>query len=317
MIKYMKTGRISLILAALVLIWMSACAQVTVKLYDVAFIAGERATLEDVAELSGNPETLTRLKSLPVSQVVKPGQTQLLTPRDIERMIPSDVAVHCCRAASVEIVTWTSSVKSTDLLPAVRRQYEALAGDSIEVFVDLDKSQKWLCDAPPPVRFSLLRNDRLFPGSQVISLECRDGSEKIRRYHLEVEIALFAQLAFPKRMIKRGQKVKSDDISLQTVNLKSTGLSGLVYHSNRLIGLEAARHLSPGSPIRWDQVRRPPAVRQGCEVKVVFDADNFLIETSAIALETGSPGDRIWVRLEDNGKRLRAVVVDADRVSLE
>ena len=305
-------GLIPLLILALTPIGQPSCAQATIELYDVVFVAGETITFLDIADIEGSPDAKAKLAELSL------GRDGLLAAQDVRRMIPPQVNAHVLGATIVEILPWTGAVTARDLLPAVQRKYEVLAGDSIEVSVDIADLDEPIAGGPsPPLRFLILGDKRLVPGSQVTSLECRDGGDKVQRFHINVEVTLVAQLAYPKRLIKRGQVIESEDIQVQSVNLSSTSPAGLVYQAQNLIGLAACRHLSPGAPIRWDQVRQPPAVHKGDAVEVLLDSDNFYIKMSAVALETGSMGEKIWVRLEDNGKRLRAVVVDADRVSLE
>jgi flagella basal body P-ring formation protein FlgA len=51
-------------------------------------------------------------------------------------------------------------------------------------------------------------------------------------------------------------------------------------------------------------------------VEVVVKADNFAIRATAEALQSGSAGDEIWVRLRNNGKRMRAVVLGPAQVAI-
>jgi flagella basal body P-ring formation protein FlgA len=58
-------------------------------------------------------------------------------------------------------------------------------------------------------------------------------------------------------------------------------------------------------------------VHKGEGISLVLGSKNLQIRAAATALESGSPGQTIWVRLEDNGKRLRATVVDGGCVMAE
>jgi len=77
------------------------------------------------------------------------------------------------------------------------------------------------------------------------------------------------------------------------------------------------RHISPDSPLRWDYVRPPVVVRKGEGVSLLLGAKNFQVRATATALEAGYPGQKIWVRLEDNGRRMRATVLEGGCVMIE
>ena len=117
-------------------------------------------------------------------------------------------------------------------------------------------------------------------------------------------------------MIKRGEAIKAGDIESRMTELKANRLLGLVMHPGRLEGLEASRLLSPGTPVRWDHVSFPPDVRKGDGVEVVLQAESYAIKAMAEALQSGSAGDEIWVRLENNQKRMRVTVLGPAQVAL-
>jgi len=195
---------------------------------------------------------------------------------------------------------------------------ENQCGDSIRAEVRFsDLSRLFDRTDALPAQVAVLPLMRLHPGKQVVTTEWRDDSGTVTRRHIGIELNLSGSLAFPARLIKRGEVIRPDDVQVREVDLKSFGLNGLVLRPKEVVGLAATRHLSPESPIRWDQLKSPSLVQKGDRVDVLIAADAFAIKTTGTALQTGSFGEKIWVRLEDNGKRMRAVVVDADRVKLK
>jgi flagella basal body P-ring formation protein FlgA len=193
-----------------------------------------------------------------------------------------------------------------------------LAGDSIEVKVDwADGSKASWIDQIDPCQVSVFPVDLLIPGTQVVTLEIRDKNGKITRRHVNVKVCLQAELAYPRQVIKRGEILQHEDLEILPVELGGETITGLACRPESLVGAETTRCLSPGSPIRWGQVTTPSLVRKGEAVECVFDTDAFMIRTRGTALQSGARGDEIWVRLEKNGKRIKAIVTDTDRVSLE
>lgn len=292
--------------------------QVTVHLYDFVFINGGRVFLGDVAQLKGDPLTVDQLKSLQIGPVMKRTETRVVTQEEIRRAVPADVEIHLIGAPAVEIRRPPVGSEYCDILPAIRRRYEAAAGDSIIVSVEsVDPKIGIDASGLTPVQYTILWDDLLSSGTRIISLERKDGNGLLSRMHCRIKVEMYARLAFPADHINRGQRIKPEDVMTRTVDLSNIGISNLVFNPDRLTGWEATRHLSPGSPIRWDQVCPPSAVRPGDVVELLIGSENFQIRTKATVLEPGPPGKKIWVRLDDSGKRLRAVVVDAGCVILE
>jgi flagella basal body P-ring formation protein FlgA len=208
--------------------------------------------------------------------------------------------------------------QADEILNLIQRKYVALAGDSIDVELSWAEGQKdpWLNQAEAS-QVSVFPVNLLIPGKQVVTVEIRDKEGKIKRRHLNVNVKLKTDLAFPKQVIKRGETIEEEDLEVVSVELGGETITGLACRPQQLVGMEAARCLSPGSPIRWDHVESPSLVQKGREVECVYDSDAFTIRARGTALESGAMGDEIWVRLEKNGKRIKAIVTDNNQVSFE
>ncbi len=221
-------------------------------------------------------------------------------------------------AAAQENFTLQDRRDATLLEEKIASVIQQQGGDSIRVQIRVNDLSGLLDDETEfPVRVTISPLPRLYPGKQVVTLDVRDDTGALKRHYVNVELTLWGKLAFPTRLIKRGEVIHRNDITIRETDLKSVGSRGLVLHPEAIIGLAATRHLSPTSPLRWDQLEAPSLVQKGDRVDVFISADAFSIKTAGTALQTGSLGEKIWVRLEGNGKRMRAVVVDADRVRLE
>ena len=204
------------------------------------------------------------------------------------------------------------------ILEMIQDKYVALAGDTIEVEVTWSdgKHDSWIGQTDPS-QVSVFPVNLLVPGNQVVTVEIRDKDGKISRRHLNVKVNLKAELAFPKEIIKRGHRLEGEDLDFRSVELGTETIAGLACQPRRLVGMETSRCLSPDSPIRWDHVTPPALVRKGETVECIFDTDTFTIRTQGTALESGAMGEEVWVRLEKNGKRIKAIVIDHDQVSLK
>jgi flagellar basal body P-ring formation protein FlgA len=89
---------------------------------------------------------------------------------------------------------------------------------------------------------------------------------------------------------------------------------GVVSKLEDLIGRTSRRHLSPGQPIRANEIRRPEVVAKGALVSVLFTGAGLTLSTTGQALESGGQGDVIQVMNLQSRKTLPAVVASANEV---
>jgi flagella basal body P-ring formation protein FlgA len=302
----------------LVLFQIPAYAEVTVRLYDLVFVTGGRVILGEIAELKGDPLAVDRLSELQIGPVMKRRESRVVTIEEIKRVLPPDVAVRFTGAPAVEVRPGSPPGVFCDINPALQRHYALVGGDSITVDLRcLDPAQGIDPFGAYPVQYAIISNNFSGTGTQVAVLERRDAAGEVQRLYCLVDLRLYARLAFAAQPIPRGRVIRTEDLVIRTVDLKEMGLAGLMFQPARAVGMEADRHLTPDMPLRWDHLRTPAVVRKGDGVDLMVARDNLQVRTSATALQAGAPGDRIWVRIEDSGKRLRAVVVDGKCVALE
>jgi flagella basal body P-ring formation protein FlgA len=80
----------------------------------------------------------------------------------------------------------------------------------------------------------------------------------------------------------------------------------------QVIGAVARRDLAQGERVTVHDVHRPAAVTLGSTLFLRVKKGSIEARVSALALETGSVGDRIRVKTTDNGQELVATVVGRD-----
>jgi flagella basal body P-ring formation protein FlgA len=83
-----------------------------------------------------------------------------------------------------------------------------------------------------------------------------------------------------------------------------------------LLGKVAKRTLLPGRGITALSVANPKAVKEGANVKLIYNDGGLSIVTTAMALEGGSVGDPIKVRNADSGVTLSGVIQPDGTVSV-
>ena len=293
-------------------------AQVNAELYDLVYISGGKVILGQIASLTGDSEVIGKIQDLQIGRTMRRTESRVVTVEEIKRALPPAFEVYFFGAPAVEVRPQALPGEFCDILPLLQRRFSPLAGDSITVKItQLGQSDAMNPDGLAPVSYRLVGEPTLAFGSQVISLERRDGSGQLRRIHGDIELNLLARLAFAGRRLKRGESISAQDFIIRTAELKPSDLGSLIFRPDRIVGWEMARTISADMALRWRDLRIPTAVREGDGVELIVRAGAAQIKAIATALQSGSPGERIWVRLEENGKRLQARVVEGGIVMLE
>jgi flagella basal body P-ring formation protein FlgA len=291
---------------------------VKIRLYDLVFVSGGYVLLGDIARLEGDPATVARLRTLQIGSALKRRESRVITADEIRRFLPAEIEVSFFGPPAVEVRPQAYPGEFCGLESTIQRRFTSLGGDSIAVNVRLLSGDGGIDGgSAAPLQYSIASEGILAGGKQIVTVECRKPDGALKRLQIPIEVRLFARLAYAARHIKKGELLQPQDLLIQSVDLSTTGWHGFIFHPQDVIGWEADRHISPRNPLRWDHVRRPAVVRKGDGVLLKIEAREYQIKTAATALESGSPGQQIWVRLEENGKRMRAVVVDGATVTLK
>jgi flagella basal body P-ring formation protein FlgA len=122
-----------------------------------------------------------------------------------------------------------------------------------------------------------------------------------------VEVAVLA------RPVGRGEIVRAEDLARRSLPLASLH-PGTLREAEAIVGLQAARGLTAGRPLRAADLVAPLMVRRGEPVGMVFVQGGLEITGSAVPLEHGREGETIRVQNEASGEIRRAVVVGPRRV---
>ncbi|MBL7669325.1 MAG: flagellar basal body P-ring formation protein FlgA [Bdellovibrionaceae bacterium] len=109
------------------------------------------------------------------------------------------------------------------------------------------------------------------------------------------------------------EKIQSNDVieSLRDI----TYSKDLITDPNEVIGLVAARAISPSTALSRGDLRKEPLVKRGQVVKTIMgrlqpDDSDFEVSVVAVAEENGVLGDVITVKNADSQKLLSATVID-------
>ncbi len=109
------------------------------------------------------------------------------------------------------------------------------------------------------------------------------------------------------RPAPRGELVRSDAITMAWSDNRRLA-DDVITDKVDIVGLEAARRIPAGRPIRKIDLREPQLVRRGELIELGYRQGGLHITTIARARQAGGLGDLLMVTNIDSGKDLRAVV---------
>ena len=132
------------------------------------------------------------------------------------------------------------------------------------------------------------------------------------RLGIQIKAGVRTHEAVAARPLERGHHIEADDIRLVEV----VRYGNEQPPSGSVQGWEVARTIGAGEALREPAIRRPPIVRSGAAVRVLWANDKVVLALAGTALSTGAVGETITVRLE-TGRRVRGVAQSDGTIRLE
>lgn len=141
-----------------------------------------------------------------------------------------------------------------------------------------------------------------------------DGSV-ISAHPVNGKFAEMTRVPVLKRPLRTGEAIATADV--ETVEIPFSRLrSGVVMDVEKLIGQAPRGSISPGRPIREAELTTLAILRKNALVQMVYTSGALEIITAGQALDAGAKGDVIEVRNVSSKQVVRAVIEDANRVSV-
>jgi flagella basal body P-ring formation protein FlgA len=118
-----------------------------------------------------------------------------------------------------------------------------------------------------------------------------------------------------RRMVKSGDIIGLGDVEIRDFPLLRTR-PDTVTDLAALIGKSPLRSISPERPIRLHEIAGPTLVKKNSLVQMRYSSPGMEITATGQAVDEGAAGDIISVRNTSSRKLVRAVVEDANNVSI-
>jgi flagella basal body P-ring formation protein FlgA len=123
------------------------------------------------------------------------------------------------------------------------------------------------------------------------------------------------ELPVLRRQVRAGEVIGEDDVERRAFLVSQTRSDNIADSAN-LIGKAPARSLSPGRPIREQEIASPAVIKKNALIQMRYVNASIEITATGQALSDGAKGDVIDVRNVASKKIVRAVVENENTANI-
>lgn len=158
---------------------------------------------------------------------------------------------------------------------------------------------------------SLSSGARLRP-KQTITVRCQ--SPKPWNLHVQAEISIKGFYYTSNRTLQVGETLSLDDLIAREGDILRLA-PNIIIDPSLAIGYITTQRINTGSPIRSSALRNPQSIQRGQTVRTIARGAGFVATGEGQALQNGSPGNQIQVRV-NSGQIIMGTVLDAQSVQV-
>lgn len=158
----------------------------------------------------------------------------------------------------------------------------------------------------PPWEFSLRSGDRERLGTREFVVTIRRDGQTQRTVRLTGRVRLVRAVIVARQPLNRGSYVRPDDLALETRVFERDGEVG-VDRPQALVGCQVAQFVPAGQMVRRADVKPADMVARSQRVTVLHGGAGVRVNLSGVALDAGTYGDTVRVRIGDSRQDRRIV----------
>jgi flagella basal body P-ring formation protein FlgA len=286
-------------------------ATVEVRLRPEVVLAAPRATLADLAELSGPPDAVAAVAALPM-QELSPVAVRV-DERLVRARIGRQAATVTLRISGEAAVRQPLQVVTVAQLQAAAEGLLRTAGDDAEIVLVRASGQVSFGDdgTVPELRAEPL--DRGTVGEVAIRIKVLRGDRELARSLVVLRVRRFAQVVTLGVDLHHGQPVGAGDVGLQRIEL--TPATQEAFRSlDEAVGRVVMRDLTAGQVLTPGVAQAAADVRPGQAVTLVFRSGTVELSAPGEALSDGHVGEIVTVRRLADDRRMRTQILGPGRV---
>lgn len=285
----------------------------SIQLKTDAVVTGTSIELGEVAIIQGvEPDLLASIESIDLGYSPSPGYSRLLLGERVAQNIAlaqPGFEFTLLGAPSCRVEPKTSTVPGSRLVEVARNAIETAARDvraTISLMQAVSDVNVPEGSSPPVVRASLNSMD-VQTGTQSVTVRVEvDGHAHVTRQVL-FGVQVWQTVTVLREGIESGDIITPAMLEQREV-LVPGAQAGAPLTQSMLVGAVASRRLQEGRPILDIDVHRPLAVEAQSPIVLEVRSGAIKARATATALQGGSLGERIRVRLDGSEREMFAVI---------
>lgn len=290
-----------------------SAGEVGVVLRPVVSVAAERATLGDVAELTGDEALIAVIRDLTVVELPDL-RTRHLEPDEIRRAVGLGLGTTLRISGASEVSRRGQVIPEDELIRAASAAIN-VADDAVTITTLRSSGPVTLPAGGPEVAIVAEPLDQMRSGDIPFRVRVMRGEVEVGRALVTLRVVRQRTMTVAARAIRKGERLGPGDLRSERVNV-GRGSAAAVAQMD-LIGREARMDLAEGTPITTMVVINPPDVRVGQQVVLVVNSERFHLTAAGESLNDGRIGEVISVRRAADGRTVRGTVVAEGQVRLD
>ncbi len=181
------------------------------------------------------------------------------------------------------------------------------AGLGGRVEIDFERASTDLLKlTSPPWEFSVRSGDRQRLGLREFVVSLRRDGQTQRTVRLTGRVRLVRPVLVARQPLNRGSYVRPDDLALETRVFEQDGEVG-VDRPQALVGCQVVQFVPAGQMVRRADVKPADMVVRSQRVRVLHKEGGVRVDLGGVALDAGTWGDTVRVRIGDTRHERRIV----------
>jgi flagella basal body P-ring formation protein FlgA len=162
--------------------------------------------------------------------------------------------------------------------------------------------------------FRVLKSS-LAPGVNSFLVAVDVGRKEETRLWVKTDTRVYDQVVVSSYKIIPHALVESKDVRLERRDISA--LSGRPFSRvEEVVGQQASRVIDLNEILTDRSVAKPPIIRRGSTITLIYETGTLRVETPGVAEEAGKAGDFVQVKNSNSGKVLRGQVIDPRLVKI-
>ena len=287
--------------------------EVSVVLRPVVSVANDRATLAEVAELSGDAAMIAVIRDLSVVELPDLKERKLEV-NEIRQAIGHGIGPSLLVSGTTRVSRRGRTITEAEIVQAATAAVLA-EGDELVVTTLRSSGALVIPDGGSAVTMIAQPLDQSRTGDIPFRVRLMRGEVEVARALVSLRVVRHRQMMVAARVLRRGERLGAGDFRTERMAVNRAGTSAL--SQDEIIGHEARMDLAEGIPLTAAVIMLPPNVRAGHGIMLLVNTEKFQLTAKGQALNDGHVGEIINVRRETDGRTVRGKIVADGQVLLD